>query len=352
MARFGSTAVAALILAWPGIGAARPPSPGDEPVPGGATADPAQAKQAAEGDEDAQVAARNIDLAQAEGKAWTVTGRVQFRTLVITDEDPANGRLLDYRLQASYALLEWLQVLARTGINQRFVAQPGESGVRMQDTLLAGVAIHSLSLKGIGLDRDVSFLHRLGVFLPTSFESQQQDLYLAPELLSQARVRLFDQVFFGLTGVFQYRFHKYAERAGYAEGGTLPRVVLAGLSFLEYTPLASKTFGSLTVGGDIYGYEIVHYPSHSQASVEQVSLPQGVSVRGEDLIGDQASTVHVSQQYGYDLYLTYVPPLPDHNLALTVSWEQGGRVLRDGVVNMFGFHRDETTLAFTLTARY
>lgn len=293
--------------------------------------------------------AANVEA--GEEKSWYVAGQLQFRMLAVTDKTPSNDRSMIYQLQGGYSPLDWLTLFGRVGVIQRFVAPDGETGVRMQDTLVGATANHSLSLAGIGWDRDISFVHRLGFYLPTSFASHMQDLYVAPEWMTQVRLRTIDELYVGVTGLMQYRFHKYAERAG-PGGTTLPRFVVAGLVLLEYSPLKSKTYGTLTIGGDFYGYEIVNYPARGQDSIEELDLPPGVEgINPEDLVGSQASDVYVHQQYGYDVYLSYVPPVVDF-LSFTVSLEQGGNVLRDGVVNMFAFHRDETTLAFTLTGRY
>jgi hypothetical protein len=278
-----------------------------------------------------------------------VNAKVEFRMLALVDETPAADRSLLYRVGGGYFPLDWLQVFGRLGVTHELSAESGETGARMEDLLLGSIAQHSLSLEGLGWDRSINFMHRLGLYLPTSFESRQQDLYVAPEWLTEARLRLYDELWFGLTGIFQYRFHKYAEGRG-PGAGTLPRVVLAGLAFLEYSPLASETYGTLTIGADFYGYEIVDYPSISQGSIDEAHLPENVNVNPDDLAGETASGTYSAPQYGYDFYVTYVPPWP--YLALTVSWEQGGNVMRNGVPNLFFFHRDETALVFTLTGRY
>jgi hypothetical protein len=296
----------------------------------------------------AQTAATNVP---APTKDWYVQGEVRFSMLAVTDETPSNDRAMWYRLQGGYKPLDWLTVFGRFGLDQKFVRYDGESGVRMQDTLLGALATHSVSLADIGWDTKLSFAHRVGFYLPTSFDSQLQDLYVAPEYYGQAKLQLYDQLYFGLTGILQYRFHKYAEQAG-PSGGTLPRFVAAGLAFLEYSPLASKTFGTVTVGGDFYGYEVVDYPAIDQDSLTETELPAGVNLPEEDRTGSQASDVYSAPQYGYDLYVAYTAPIEEVSLTLSISLEQGANVIRGGEPRVFFFHRDETVLAFTLTGRY
>jgi len=62
--------------------------------------------------------------------------------------------------------------------------------------------------------------------------------------------------------------------------------------------------------------------------------------------------VHTVPQYGYDFYVSYVPPIEEVTLALTVALEQGANILRGGEPRLVFFHRDETVVSFTLTGRY
>jgi hypothetical protein len=288
-------------------------------------------------------------------RRWSVSAEAQLRMLMVSDSDPANDRAMAYRLQGGYEVLDWLTLLARVGVDQRFVAPEGESGVRLQDTLLAALASQSVSLKPLGWERTLALRHRLGLYLPTSFESREQDLYAAPEWLTQARLEPIARIACGLRGVLQYRFHEYAEQAG-PGGGTLPRFVAEALAFVEYTPLESRELGVLTVGADAYGYESVDYPAREQGGLAGVTLPQGVDLDPDATGGAEASDVYAAPHYGYDLYVNYVPPIAlgqgRDNFAFTASLEQGGNVLRNGEPRIFFFNRDETVLAFKVAARY
>jgi hypothetical protein len=292
-----------------------------------------------------------------ERKRWSVSGEAQLRMLLVSDSDPANDRSLSYRLQGGYELLDWLTVLARVGLDQRFVAEEGESGLGVQDSLLAALVGQSVSLESLGWSRTLSLRHRLGLYLPTSRESREQDLYAATEWLTQARIEPLARLACGLRGVLQYRFHEYAEQAG-PGGRTLPRFVVEGLAFVEYSPIVSPSLGTLTVGADVYGYESVDYPARGQGSLDGVTLPDGVELDPDATSGDSASETYAAPHYGYDLYVNYVPRIalsPSSsvdNFALTASLSQGGNVLRNGEPRVFFFNRDETVLAFKIAARY
>jgi hypothetical protein len=77
-----------------------------------------------------------------------------------------------------------------------------------------------------------------------------------------------------------------------------------------------------------------------------------VELPAEDRTGSAASDIYTVPQYGYDLYVSYVPPIEEVSLAFTIALEQGANVLRGGEPRVFFFHRDETLLSFTLTGRY
>jgi len=280
------------------------------------------------------------------GKRWQLTAEAQYRSLLITDEDPANDRYMLYRLQGAYQLQSWLSVYAQLGLFQRFVSVEGESGLRLEDTVLGAFAEQSVSLAP--WERTLGLVHRLRILLPTSFQSQEQDLILAAEWSTRARLRLVGQLYVGLRGTLHYRFHEYAEQAG-SEGGALPRFVAEALAFVEYWPLVSKKWGALALGAQLSGGETVDYPSLDPGSVDESQLPPG-TLAADDLSGAGDSDSLVTPHYGYALYVSYVPPIP--HLSFTVSLEQSGSAVRYGEPRLYFIHRDETELALRLSASF
>ena len=280
------------------------------------------------------------------GKRWQLTAEAQYRSLLITDEDPANDRYMLYRLQGAYQLQSWLSVYAQLGLFQRFVSVEGESGLRLEDTVLGAFAEQSVSLAP--WERTLGLVHRLRILLPTSFQSQEQDLILAAEWSTRARLRLVGQLYVGLRGTLHYRFHEYAEQAG-SEGGALPRFVAEALAFVEYWPLVSKKWGALALGAQLSGGETVDYPSLDPGSVDESQLPPG-TLAADDLSGAGDSDSLVTPHYGYALYVSYVPPIP--HLSFTVSLEQSGSAVRYGEPRLYFVHRDETELALRLSASF
>ena len=259
---------------------------------------------------------RDVLLKRPDEKSWRVAGDAQYRQLLITDEDPANDRYMLYRAQVSYYPLRWLSLFARLGVFQRFVAVQGESGLRMEDTVLGATAEQWLPLESLGWQRTLQLSHSLRAYLPTSFASHEQNLYLAAEWSTRARLRLVDELFAGVRGTLHYRFNEYAEQAG-PEGGTLPRFVVELRPFVEYSPIVSETWGALTAS---------------------------------TVSGSGSSDSFVTPHYGYDLYVIYAPPVP--YLSFSVSLEQAGNVVRYGEPRLYFVHRDQTELAFHLAVTY
>jgi hypothetical protein len=354
----GSVALLALARSAGAQDAAAPGDPsGAAPGPSAAAPGPSAAEAAAAVD----TPGVTIDSVEAPDprdellqrpltKPWRVAADVQYRSLLVTDEDPANDRYFLYRAQASYYPRRWLSVFARLGLYQRFVSVQGESGFRMEDTVLGATAEQSVSLAPWGWQRRLALSHGLRVYLPTSFASHEQNLYLATEWSTRARLRLVGELFAGVRGTLHYRFHEYAEQAG-PEGGTLPRFVAGLAPFVEYSPLVSDKWGTLTVGADFVGDETVDYPSRDPASIGSSQLPPGTLAGSNGSIGGAGSNdSFVTPHYGYDLYAVYAPPIP--YLSFIVSLEQSGNVVRYGEPRLYFIHRDQTELALHLVATY
>jgi hypothetical protein len=291
---------------------------------------------------------RDVTLTRPRGKPWLIAGEAQYRSLLVTDEDPANDRYLLYRAQGTYYPLPWLSVFARLGLNQRFVSVQGESGLRMDDLALGAAAEQTVSLARLGWQRTLGLSHSLRVYLPTSFESHEQNLYFATEWSTRARLHLIDELFAGIRGTLHYRFNEYAEQAG-PQGGTLPRLVVELRPFVEYSPFVSDKWGTITVGADLHGDETIDYPSRDPANIPESELPPG-TLTGSSLSGSGSSDSFVTPHYGYDLYASYTPPIPHFSFIL--SLEQAGNVVRYGEPRLFFIHRDQTELALHAVATY
>ena len=266
---------------------------------------------------------------QAESKAFPVSAKLdlQYRMLAVVDEDPANDQYLFWLGTLAGKVFPGGTLVLQMGFTERFVAQPDESGVLLRDTVVALRYATPIELGG-GLK--LSMTHELGFFLPTSRASRNQDLYVAPRYRLLADVEVIKGLDVSFIPEFRYRFHGYAERAGYGAGQNVQLDGGARLG-LDYTPLDSKTYGNAGVGASAATYVARHYAARDDYSADT---------------SDQAPWF---QSYDWEAHVFYQPV---RYATVSVSVEHGGNVLRDGIVNTFFAHRDETELVFTLTGQY
>lgn len=278
-----------------------------------------------------ETSAAPVASAAVSTKPYYARGIAQFRMLAISDPDPANDRSLHWTLEGGYRFLPGFTGFAILGLKERFVAEEGESGFLVKDTIVGAKARQAIDLGGVGLEgKELRLVHWVYAYLPTSRASQAQDLYLAPEGLTQARFSVVDRVEVGMDASFQYRFHQFAERAGRL-GGMNTQYALGGQLMVEYTPLDLAEAGRLTVGADVHTTWFKRFSSR------------------DDHVSESSNASAVLQDYGWDLYAEYQPI---EYLVASISLVQNGNVLRDGIVNAFFGHRDETELVFALEGRF
>jgi hypothetical protein len=262
----------------------------------------------------------------ATPKAWTVSAAVQYRQQAVVDVDPENERLMVYKLGGSARLFDGAKGFVRFGLLERFVAQPGESGFRLQDAQVGMTYAHRVALGTKQLD----LVHDLAVFLPTSRPSLTQHLYAAPQYLLTASVEVLPDLVLSAAPNFRYRFHRYAERSGFGAGMNTQWEAGAH-GGLDYTFWKTGLVGDLSLGAS--GGSTWYRKFDSRDDHDSATSDQGF----------------VQQLYDWEAHVAW-QFLP--RLGLTVSLEQGGPVLRDGIVNTFFVQRDETELAFTLAGAY
>jgi hypothetical protein len=269
-----------------------------------------------------------------DGRIWHLRGDVQYRQLAITDATPINDLWMVYRLRADLDVFPHARAFIWGGMRQQFWAEPGETGWFPQDLQLGLNYTQEVKLDFVPLDffksKKVELVHLGRVYLPTSRSSSNQDLYLAPEELSRASFGVTDELTLVGEGYFQYRMTRYAEQAG-LEGGMLPVLDFGPSVGLEYTVLDRPTIGTITVGADASTYWNLLYPSR-EAFASSIS--------------DQ---YHWVQGYGWDAYASYTPW---EYTTLVVMLNQGGPVVRSGIVHMYLAKREETELFIWAIAHY
>lgn len=260
-------------------------------------------------------------------KQWSVSASAQYRQLAVTDPDPRNDRVLLWSLGGNVGVFEGGKVFVRFGLSERFVAEQTESGVKLRDTSIGLNYGHAIKFTE---NHELSLSHKLAFFLPTSRASLAQDLYVAPQYVFNASYELVHGLSISFSPDVRYRWHQYAERAGY-DGAMNVQWELGTHGGLDWTFLESERFGSVGVGASAgTGWQRM-YDSR------------------DDHTSPVAESGNWNQSYDWEAHVGYDPV---KYLSLGVGLEHGGSVLRDGIVNTFFVHRDETELAFTVSGNY
>ena len=273
-----------------------------------------------------------VDLPAGDGQIFKILGGVEYRRLAIADEDPRNDMSLSWKLGATVKLFEGGSFFLGTRLNQHFVAEEGESGFRLADTVAGLNYFQTLSTDfGQSIAKEVYAKQTALVYLPTSRDSSNQDMRFALQLQTEELIALTPDLLMGFDGMVQYRNHQYAERAGLHGGMNTKYAARTGV-LVEYAlPLSDLMDGRLAMG--LYG--------STTWRNRYLSIDEHVS--------NTSSAALWLQDYGWEAYIEYTP-VP--SLTVALSAEQGGNVLRSGIVNTFFAHRDETDVVLRLTGRY
>ncbi|MBK8012174.1 MAG: hypothetical protein IPK13_12570 [Deltaproteobacteria bacterium] len=277
-----------------------------------------------------------VEGAVAPGKAKRsvfLEGLAQFRQLLVVDEDPAAERALRYVVRGGLVLDNGLRPFVRLELWQRFYTEVNEQ-LEMRDMSLGAEYAHKLSLDGLGLPgRTLSMLYRGSFYLPTSRKSLDRDLVIGPDLLTDASFEIVEGLAVGAQGHGRYQWYTFADRAGPGAGYNT-QLSFDGTLRVVYTPFQETSFGSLSLGADVW-----------------VSYDKRYPARPEDSEGRRASSVtYWDQGFGWDLFADYAPI---EAFSVQVSVERGGRVNRDGIVNpQFLGHRDEIEMVVGVAGHY
>ncbi|MBI2377009.1 MAG: hypothetical protein HYV07_23615 [Deltaproteobacteria bacterium] len=266
------------------------------------------------------------DAVPAAGSVF-LSGSVELRMLAVSDPDPANDRSLGYRATLGYSVFPRALAFVRLGLRQRFVAEEGDSAFRFEDVRLGFSYAHDLELESLA--RTLSLTHYARLWLPTSRASQRNDLVTALQVESRELLEIVPRLTLGLNPIGLYRFHAFAEQRGY-EGGMNDQLVLSGVLFAEVAIVEHGDL-ALSAGVDAHTTYTKKYPSRE--SYESDRSDQSVWL----------------EDYGWDAYISLAYGT---HLTFDISLEHGGPVLRDGIVNLFFTHRDETELVFAITGRH
>lgn len=254
----------------------------------------------------------------------TVSASAAFRMLAVTDPDPANDRSMLYGLNARVGLpVTGLSTGVMTSLTTRFVAEEGDSAVRLGDSAL------NVGYRHQHLDKALTVAHRVDAWLPTSRSSLRRELRVAPTVRSAVRYLVIGPLSVGYTVQGQYRWYRYAEvpnRLAMNTQWLLGNSLNAGVSLLD-----SPTFGKLNLS----------VSSGLRWMRKYASLDQHESSTADAALWNQMFTWSAAVGYA-----------PIKWISLNITADHGTSFRRNGIINPFIAHRDATELSFGITARY
>ncbi|MFO0728978.1 MAG: hypothetical protein U1E65_34680 [Myxococcota bacterium] len=260
-------------------------------------------------------------------RPYYVFGLFQFRKLAVNSETPLPELGAFYRLELGYKPAPGWSVFGRVAATQGFVSSIDHPPFLFQDVTLGFAYLKSLPLDGLGLkDKALDIRGRAQVYLPTSVASQRQEMFLAPELGLTFRLEPNERWLILLDGYAQYRALRYAEHAGQT---ALMNVewALATYLWINWTFLEAGEWGSYALGATI----------STDGALKYANEVTGRSPWEEKV--------------GWSFSLSWTPAsLP--SVWLSLSIEQNGPIMRDGIVNLFLTKLEETEMVFTAGGRY
>ncbi len=306
-------------------------------------------------------------------RTFSVSGYLMYRTLMVTDEQPANGMSVWGVVRGNVHLFEGAKVWARMAFEQRMVAEIGESGFLFQDLRLGFDYSHQLAFDWLPTEnawlkeRNLQFLHRGTVFMPTSRLSQNQDLHLSLRAREIVRMNIIAGLDFSLDNFLQLYFREYAEQAG-LKGGMNSQFAAYISPALEYTfDELGPIPGEILVGANIYWWWNKDYASGQDAapasdqygSVPATSdLADRIDALYAESNGPRGEENSWSLETGWGFWVDYTP-VPYFTLEMSVEhgfpWLNNGvHPTTDSYESVWtGFaHRDYTEFVVRLIGRY
>ncbi len=283
----------------------------------------------AHAEEEAEAVGAGTVQAEAEKapeRFWKVGGAVQYRTLIVTDEEPANTMALIYQLSGSAKVFENATAFAGISLVERFVTTVDQSGFRLGD-FKAGFRYKT----PVELTDDLSLglTHQAELIAPAGYSSQTRDMILAGALTEKFSISPVEGLSIGFNPRFRYFWHEYAERAGPGAPNNTQLDIRVG-GGVGY----SMELGSAGTIGTSFGAGTQWYRRYDSI---------------DDHVSETSDAGFWGQVFDYGWSLDYTPL---KYVTVSAALEHGSSVLRSGIVNPIAFHRDETELAFTVSGSY
>jgi hypothetical protein len=288
--------------------------------------------------------------AQEGSKIWSITAAAELHTALVQTE-PDDARTAPdkfytfYYVRPQVYITPYDQLRADFGMYEHFVADPGESGLRLADIsarytrfipLFTGESTQSPSTppsKGVLLKVAVS------ATAPTSYTSKLHGVITVPRLrLYVERAFLDDSLFLTANAFGEYYVERFRTSAG---GGSNALSRYAAQITADYFfPFHKQlSVGALLSSSWTYYYGV-----------------EGVNTTSMGTVADsQFTSQPVQQIYSAEIDAEYSFPVwKGLRTSAALTYAVGDNtVLHDGVQHVYyGFYRRSTELYATLTARY
>lgn len=306
-----------------------PPSPPPEPET------PAEGEEGEEGgDEDAPEVPEELDEVEGADSSdieldaiiptatkkkfrFQVQGLYELHLNVISADYSANDWLAFWMLRGNFDITKFDQLSLRMDLEQRFVADPGESGLWFGDIRLYYSRKFTLPIPKFPIPGKVSVYFTF----PTSRQSIKRSYITKPTLVFALAPSL-GPVTLVANGYFRYSIAKYAE----SPRGGANNMLLTG-----------------------YMFQLIYHPldwfAPSAAWVHTFGLPY------DTIEGDGQ---HWQSSYYWEVALNFSIPMPEKapSIDLSLAFAQGGNPLNEGVYRLYFAKRDQSEVYLGINMIY
>lgn len=287
-----------------------PPPPAPQPPPPEAAAEEGAAV------EEIQIDAI-IPTARRERALWQVQGLYELHLNLVSDDRSGNDWLAWYMLRGDLNLTVVDQVSLRMDLEQRFIADPGESGLFFGDMRFYYSRAFTMPVP------DFPIPAKAAIYLtaPTSRISRERGIITEPTASLTLAPSLGPFTLF-TTGLFRYSFARWAESS-------------------QGDPNSQITTG--------YTLQLYYIPFDWFAP--SIAWQQLWAVPYETREGDGQPA---NETYYLEIALNFSVPMPEQapSLDLSLAYAQGASVLEDGVYRLYFAKRDQSEIYFGMNLTY
>ena len=285
---------------------------------GGAGGATGPAPEAGKGEGTAIQLAAIIPTAPQPFKIYQIQAAYELHFNLFSDEYGPNDWLSYYMLRFDLNLTKFDQLSLRADLEQRYIADQGESGLWFGDLRLYYSRKFAIPIKGYQLPGKVSIY----LTAPTSRQSQKRS-YITRPTLSLTFAPSLGPLTLIVNGLFRYSFAKYAESG---EKSSANERIATGY-MLQLIWAATSWFAPSATWQYIW--------SRKYESREGVGQPW------------QAT-------YYWEVALNFSLPMPEKAPAIDVSlaYAQGSNVMDEGVYRLYFSKRDQSELYLGLGLSY